>query len=215
MIGLPKGGKNTMRQMMKSAGAAVQRTPRGRGVAAAALVAVGIAVLLALSAFPPKALAQLRAKPEASNQIQAVQISATIYGSFDYNFEGTGAWVGHALVSFADKPAKVATFADRNTSFNQRKNGTIYGTETISLRFTDGSGTFDIPARFEGTPGATPGLYALQEVGSIANGTGKYSQASGYVTVHGPFLFPDPAITAGAPPWIAEIHGIIFGVDER
>jgi hypothetical protein len=178
------------------------------------VVALGIAVLLAVSALVPKAAAQLRGKLEASTA-HSVQISATIYGSFDYNFEGVGAWVGYALVSFGDQPAKVATFADRNTSFGQRKNGAIYGTETISLRFADGSGKFDIPARFEGIPGATPGLYNLHEVGSIANGTGKYSQTSGYLTVQGPFLFPDPAIAAGTPPWIAEIHGVIFGVDGR
>jgi len=170
---------------------------------------------LALLLMSSNTFAQLRVKPETSNRVQGAQISATIYGSFDYNFEGVGAWVGHALISFGDKPAKAATFADRNTSFNQRKNGAIYGTETISLRFIDGSGTIDIFATFEGTPGATPGLYNLHEVGTMGNGTGQYSGASGYVTVQGPFLFPDPGITAGAPPWIAEIYGVIFGIGER
>jgi hypothetical protein len=171
--------------------------------------------VLALVFLASSAFAQPRAKPEASTRAQAVQISATIYGSFDYNFEGVGAWVGHALIRLGDKPAKVATFADRNTSFNQRKNGAIYGTETISLRFTDGSGSFEIVARFEGTAGATPGLYNLHEVGSIGNGTGEYSGVSGYVTVQGPFLFPDPTITPGAPPWISELHGEIFGINEQ
>jgi hypothetical protein len=155
-----------------------------------------------------------RSTTRPSGQAPTDQVLGTIYGSFDYNFEGTGAWVGYALVSFGDAPAKVATFADRNTSFNQRKNGAIYGTETISLHFTDGSGSFNISAVFTGTPGATPGLYNLHEVGSITNGIGKYLHATGYATVQGPFLFPDPTITAGAPPWIAEIHGVIFGVNE-
>lgn len=172
-------------------------------------------LVLALALLASNAFAQLRVKEEAHARAQGVQISATIYGVFDYNFEGVGAWVGHALIRFGDKPAKVATFADRNTSFQQRKNGAISGTETISLRLTDGSGTFDIVARFEGTPGATPGLYNLHEVGAIGNGTGDYSRASGYVTVQGPFLFPDPATTAGAPPWIGEIHGAIFGMREE
>jgi hypothetical protein len=171
-------------------------------------------LLLALLSTASNAFGQLRAKPEKSGQLQAVQISGTIYGSFDYDFEGVGAWVGHVLVSFGDKPAKVATFADRNTSFNQRKNGAIYGTETISLSFTDGSGTFDILATFEGTPGATPGLFDLHEIGTIANGTGEYSRVSGSVTVHGPFLFPDPSITQGAPLWISEVHGAILGFKE-
>jgi hypothetical protein len=168
-----------------------------------------VLVLAGLSAS-----AQLRAKPEPGGRPRGVEIAATIYGSFDYNFEGVGAWVGHALIRFGEKPAKVATFADRNTSFNQRKNGAIYGTETISLSFTDGSGTFDILARFEGTPGATPGLYMLHEIGAISNGTGTYAGVSGYVTVQGPFLFPDPAITEGAPPWIAELHGMVLGMKE-
>jgi hypothetical protein len=169
---------------------------------------------IALALLASNVFAQLRAKPDTPAHERAVQVSATIYGAFDYNFEGVGAWVGYALIRFGDKPAKVATFADRNTSFQQRTNGAISGTETISLRFSDGSGTLDIVARFEGTPGATPGLYNLHEVGAIGNGTGDYSHASGYVTVQGPFLFPDPSITAGAPPWIGEIHGSIVGMRE-
>lgn len=155
--------------------------------------------------------------PQRGVQAQArgVQVSGTIYGAFDYNFEGKGAWVGHALLSFGGKPPVAATFVDRNTSFGQKNDGAIYGTETISLNFTDGSGTFEVLADFNGSPAATANLYNLSETGTIGNGTGKYAQASGHVTVHGPFLFPDPASTPGAPPWIAEIHGIVLGIEER
>jgi|SRR5215472_2364129 len=170
--------------------------------------------VLVLTLAGLNASSQLRGKPETGGLPRGVEISATIYGNFDYNFEGVGAWVGHALVRFGEKPAKAATFADRNTSFNQRKNGAIYGTETISLHFDDGSGAFDILARFEGTPGATPSLYMLHEIGAISNGTGNYAGLSGYVTVQGPFLFPDPAITEGAPPWISELHGMVLGMKE-
>ena len=172
-------------------------------------------VVFALTLIASHAHGQLRPKPEPAGRVQTVEISATIYGSFDYNFEGVDSWVGYTLVRFGDKPAAVATFADRNTSFGQRPNGAIYGTETISLRFADGSGTFDIVARFEGTPGSTPGVYALHEIGVIANGTAAYSGVSGYVTVQGPFLFPDPTVTAGAPPWIAEVHGAISGLQKQ
>lgn len=171
--------------------------------------------LFALTLIAFDAHGQLRSRPEAAGHAQTMEISATIYGNFDYNFEGVGAWVGNALIRLSDKPAVVATFADRNTSFGQRPNGAIYGTETISLKFTDGSGTFDIVSRFEGIPGSTPGLYTLHEIGVIANGTGAYSGVSGYVTVQGPFLFPDPSVTAGAPPWIAEIHGAISGLQKH
>jgi hypothetical protein len=172
-------------------------------------------VLFGLTLVASAAHGQLRPKPEAAGRAQTVEFSATIYGSFDYNFEGVGAWVGNALIRFGSKPAAVASFADRNTSFGQRPNGAIYGTETISLKFTDGSGSFDIVARFEGVPGSTPGLYTLHEIGAISNGTGTYAGVSGYVTVQGPFLFPDPTITAGAPPWIAEIHGAISGLQKQ
>jgi hypothetical protein len=153
--------------------------------------------------------------PQVLSQGRGVAVSGTIYGAFDYTFEGKGAWVGYALLAFGDKPAVKATFVDRNTSFGQRKNGAIYGTETISLTFTDSSSTFDVVARFDGIPDSTPGLYTLNEIGSIANGTGKYALASGHLTVHGPFLFPDPTTTPGAPLWIAEIHGIVFGLQEH
>jgi hypothetical protein len=55
----------------------------------------------------------------------------------------------------------------------------------------------------------------LHEVGVLANGTGAYSGVSGFVTVQGPFLFPDPTVTAGAPPWIAEIHGVVAGFPKQ
>lgn len=168
---------------------------------------------LTLSTFD--AHGQLRTKPEPAGRAQTIEISATIYGNFDYNFEGVGAWVGNALIRFGDKPTAVTTFADRNTSFGQRPNGAIYGTETISLRFADGRGAFDIVARFEGTPASTPGLYMLHEIGAICNGTGAYSGVSGYVAVQGPFLFPDPSVTPGAPPWVAEIHGAISGLQKQ
>jgi hypothetical protein len=148
-------------------------------------------------------------------QTRGIPVSGTIYGVFDYNFEGKGAWVGHALLSFGGKPPVAATFVDRNTSFGQKNNGAIYGTETISLNFTDGSGSFEILATFNGTPGATANLYNLSETGTIARGTGRYLWASGHVTVHGPFMFPDPTTTPGAPPWISEIHGVVLGMEER
>lgn len=140
----------------------------------------------------------------------SAEISGTIYGSYDYSFEGKGAWVGHAILAIGGRQSVKATFIDRNKSIVRKKDGAICGTETITLSFPDG-GTFDIAAEFTGTPGGTPGLYTLNESGSIANGTGTYRSASGHVVVQGPFLVPDPATTPGAPPWIAEIHGFLQG----
>jgi len=89
----------------------------------------------------------------------------------------------------------------------------IYGTEAITLTFPDGSGTVEIQAQYDGIPAATPGLYTLHEVGTFANGTGKWANASGQVTVTGPFVLPHSDIAPGSPPWIAEIHGTISGVE--
>ena len=100
----------------------------------------------------------------------------------------------------------------RRTDVEQKKNGVIAGTETISLSFVDGSGSFDILARFNGIPASTPGLYTLHEAGAIANGLGQCKGLSGSVTVHGPFMFPDPKLK-GDTLWMAEIHGTALGVN--
>jgi hypothetical protein len=139
----------------------------------------------------------------------AQPLSGTIYGAFSYEQE---AWVGHAILQFNDGDPLKATFIDRNTSLGMRKNGAIDGTETITLEFSDGSGTFEILGQFSGTPGSTPSLYMLHETGTIANGTGRYRNLSGHVSLQGPFLFPNPEVTPGAPPWIAEIHGSTKGL---
>jgi hypothetical protein len=139
------------------------------------------------------------------------QLFGTIYGSYDYTFEGKGAWVGHAILSFDAQPPVKATIVDRNTSLNRRADGAICGTEVITVTIPE-KGSFDVLANFTGTPASTPGLYTLDETGRIANGTGAYDQLAGNVVVKGPFLIPDPATTPGAPPWIAEIHGAIQGL---
>jgi hypothetical protein len=104
-----------------------------------------------------------------------------------------------------------AGIVDRNTSIAQKPDGGICGTETITVSF-DGGGTLEIRAKFTGTPASAPGLYTLHETGWIENGTGAYSGAAGHVVVQGPFLFPDPKATPGAPVWISEIHGVIRGL---
>ena len=137
----------------------------------------------------------------------------TIYGTYDPAFEGNGAWVGNAVISVGGKAALKASMADRNTSFAQNADGSIKGTETITLTFLDGSGTIAIDAKFDGIPSSkSPSLFTLHESGTIARGTGKYSQAAGSVKVDGPFLFPDPDLSPGAAPWIAEMSGSVSGL---
>ncbi len=139
------------------------------------------------------------------------EVSGTIYGSYDYGFEGKGAWVGDAILAFDGQSPVKATFVDRNNSISRTPEGGIIGAETITLRFADGA-SFEVRAKFTGTPASTPGLYTLHETGWVANGTGAYKQVSGHVVIEGPFLFPDPNATPGAPPWIATIHGVVNGL---
>lgn len=144
---------------------------------------------------------------QSSAESNYQDISGTLYGNYDYSFEGNGAWVGHAVLEIADRPSLQATFVDRNTSLDRKPDGKICGTETITFCLVDG--TFEVCAKFTGIPQSTPQLYTLHETGWIANGTGAYQAFSGHVIVEGPFLLPDPSSTAGAPPWIAELHGVI------
>ncbi len=141
----------------------------------------------------------------------AKEVSGTIYGYYDYAFEGKGAWVGHAILSISGSQPVKARIVDRNTFLVRSADGAISGTETISLSFSDGA-SFQVLGTFTGTPAATPGLYTLHETGIIANGTGAYDHATGQVSIEGPFLLPDPSVTPGPPPWVAEIHGSIQGL---
>jgi hypothetical protein len=136
-----------------------------------------------------------------------------LYGTYSQSFEGNGAWVGHAVLVFGDKPPRKASMVDRGASCTQNKDGSIKGSEIITLTFLDGSGTLDIDGRFDGLPGRTPCLFTLRETGTITRGTGKYAHVNGRVKVEGPFLFPDTGTTPGAAPWIAELHGTLAGVE--
>jgi hypothetical protein len=137
-----------------------------------------------------------------------VTISGTIYGTLGLAPEGVPAWIGNAMVSFGNGPALIATFIDRNNSADFKKHG-LSGTETISLEFLDGSGSFDIVGRFNVSQASTPGLFVLHETGYITNGKKNYANLSGRVTVQGPAVEPPPE--GGVPMWISEIHGVTVG----
>jgi len=151
--------------------------------------------------------------PPASASTYGVPVSGTIYGSFDYSFEGKGAWVGYAVLKFGDREPVMASIVDRNTSYQEGKNGVARGTEVVTFTLLDGSGTFEANASFMGIPGATPSLYNLSETASLENGTGRFAGISGQIATHGPYLYPNPAKTPGAPPWIGETHGVVFGLE--
>ena len=138
-------------------------------------------------------------------------LSGSLFATFDPTFQGTGAWIGYAYLSIGNQPAKLATLVDRGTSVSPRANGGIYGTETITFTFADGSGTFAVPVSFSAAPGSTPNMFSVQEHGPIGNGTGSYAGASGFMTTRGSAIVPQHAV---AMPWMAEISGFITGVSD-
>jgi hypothetical protein len=124
--------------------------------------------IVALAASIAGAIALLMS-PVPAVQAQSpgggVTISGTIYGTLgqDPMYPDDPekiAWVGHAMVSFGNAPALIASFIDRNNSASFKKHG-LSGTETISLEFLDGSGGFDIVGRFNVSEASTPGLFCI------------------------------------------------------
>jgi hypothetical protein len=145
--------------------------------------------------------------------LATIPLTGTIWGSYNPDFEGKGAWVGYAMISVNGGTPSKATIADRNTGGAFYKDGSFTGTEVITLTFVDGSGTFCIDGRFSASRGMTASFYTLFEAGKISRGTGKYAKAEGDVTVVGPFIMPSPDMKAGTALWIAEIYGTISGVN--
>jgi hypothetical protein len=143
----------------------------------------------------------------------SAQLWGTVWGSYDPGFEGNGAWVGYALISLNGGPARKASMADRNTSVLAKTDGSLVGSEVITLTFLDGSGALSIEGHFSGIPGRTPSFNTLYELGTILNGTGKYSRAKGEATIVGPFIMPGPDLKPATALWIAEIYGTISGVE--
>jgi hypothetical protein len=172
-----------------------------------------LGLLGALAFLAAGSVTSLQAKPCIHSRGHSVEISGTVYGAFNPAQPGGPAWVGYLLVSFGDEPAKAASVVDRNTGMTANPDGTISGTETWLVTFLDGSGTFEIQARFLVTPAENPGLAYLEEVGTIANGTGDYAGVSGRVRVRGPFVLPFDPVVQSPPPWISEVHGSIRGLD--
>jgi hypothetical protein len=172
-----------------------------------------LGLLLALPLVAANLSTPLGAKPNVHGKAPAIEISGTVYGSFVADNPGGPAWVGYLLVSFGDEEAKAASLVDRNTGMTPNPDGTISGTETWFLTFLDGSGTFEIQARFLVTPADNPALAYLEEVGTITNGTGDYAGVSGRVRVRGSFLLPFTPVVQGPPQWISEVHGSIRGLD--
>ncbi|MFT3829162.1 MAG: hypothetical protein QM691_05575 [Opitutaceae bacterium] len=154
-------------------------------------------------------------KPHAA----PVAISATIFGKFLIPADGGPAWAGHLLLKIGNGAVRVATFVDRGDGPPaMREDGTLLGTETITVSLVDGTGSFTIKAAFEAPPAATPGLFLLNEAGTISGGDGVFEGMTGHVTIKGPFVFPEevlnPAAKLAPSLWIAQLRGRVRGIAE-
>jgi hypothetical protein len=116
-------------------------------------------------------------------------------------------WSGYAFIALGGNPVKEATISVQNHSVNPRANGAIYGSETITFTFTDGSGSFQADVDFASALGSTPNMGTVHEQGVILNGTGNYALASGILTCRGHVI-----LGKNPMPWMSELHGSISGV---
>jgi len=147
-------------------------------------------------------------------QTHCVSLKGTVTAAFT----GT-AWVGTTTWNFGNGPTLTATIIDINTGMKPGKDPTTpgtnvwIGTETSTLDFGNGD-TFQLITRFVTQHMNDPfGLYRVNENGTIANGTGKYSKVHEHFTVHGPF---GPGLSkdgTGTWLWTSEYNGNICGLD--
>ncbi len=143
----------------------------------------------------------------AQSQGPGLSVSGSLFGRLDVDPANPArrAWIAEATFSFGDEVLK-ASIIDRGVTRSAfSPSGTWSGTELWTVTFADGS-TFQFESSYQVSAGSAPGFYVLHETGSIINGTGRFQNASGQLSVQGPFLLP-PGWVPGEPKWISEIHG--------
>lgn len=170
-----------------------------------------VGLVLVLTSFALITYAKLSAAPAASAPPKAISISGTQSATFNY---GMMSWDGTNLISFGGQPAKAAKAISGGGSVAVDANGMITGTEILTLVFKDGSGSFDMVCRFRGTPGSTPGLVHLHELGTVGNGTGDYAKISGTVVIQGTFLNPFPVWEDTVPSYVGQVDGSVSGISQ-
>jgi hypothetical protein len=171
-----------------------------------------MALSLALVASAALNLAQAS---DTCHHAPPTTISASIFGDCRFIPElGHPAWFGKMLIKIGDQAVKPATFIDVSPGPpTVNADGSLSGTETITVTLDNEPGSFEIACTFEAYPERTPGMYTLHEIGKITKGTGIYVGMLGSVVIKGPFMTPDPSVNplavdpAFPPLWIAQLHG--------
>ncbi len=167
------------------------------------------AAIIGLLSLDPARNAQAQANSGA------IALTGWLSGRLDVDPENPNAraWIAEAAFLINDQLLS-ATIIDRAVEgprSHSNEAGGWSGTELWSVTLQDGS-TFELEATYNASPTSAPGLFTLHETGKIVNGTGRFQNASGELTIQGPFVAPRKCGLAGVPRWISEIHGSVVGV---
>ncbi len=152
---------------------------------------------------------------QAQANANAIPLTGWLSGRLDVDPENPSgrAWIAEAAFSINDEVLS-ATIIDRAVPGDRshvNNAGGWSGTELWSVTLADGS-TFQVEATYNASPTSAPGLFTLHETGKLVNGTGRFENASGELTIQGPFVAPKKCGLMGVPRWISEIHGSVVGV---
>ncbi len=153
------------------------------------------------------------ATPLAMSQQGCKPFGGTLYGWHDGK-----AWVGEGDFTFGNEVLH-AKVVDANTALE--KHGDMWwGTETATFDFGHGN-TVQLLTEFTTEHMTSPsGVFHVNEVGTFANGKGRFRKAVGHFNSHGPFgpsvVLPAGKVTVPAGMtmfWIGHYDGTLCGVD--
>jgi hypothetical protein len=170
-----------------------------------------LGLLLALTLVVPASVpsSSLAGPPDHARACHRVALKGTIMSKFNYTLV---TWQGRALISLDGGPAREATVVTISGDLQFKEDGAPYGTELNQIIFDDGSGSFEISARWESSWTGTPGLLDFYSVGKLQNGTGDYAGIAGPLITIGPFLSPFPQFNNVDTLFIGEMYGSVRGL---
>ncbi len=152
-----------------------------RKITLAAGLASATALVALCLAQAPNAQAQAKG--------QGVTVSGALYG----NLTADG-WRANVNFQIGDEllPAVILDSGvdGKHWHKNAPASGAWSGNEHWVVTFYDPAvGTFELDAHYQASIGSAPGLATLHETGSIVNRTGRFKNATGQLSIQGPFTW--------------------------